>query len=60
MRSMVRWTAKLSRAGRAGIAQGEVAGEQLAPALDLLEKGLVDLGGALLRLCGLGVLSNEP
>ena len=57
MRSMVRWTAKLSsRWVEAGVAQGDVAGQRVAPGLDLLQEGVVDLGGARLALGGLGVL----
>jgi len=37
------------------VAQGDVAGERIAPELDLAEEGLVDLGGALLGLGRLGV-----
>ena len=51
MRSMVRCTAKVELALRqARVAQGDVAGQHLAPALDLFQEGGVHLGGAALGL----------
>ena len=41
--------------GEPGVAQGEVAGQLLAPALDLGQERVVHLGGAPLGLRGLGV-----
>ena len=38
-----------------GIAQGDVPCQGVAPTLDLLKKGAVNLGGASLGLVGLGV-----
>ena len=42
--------------GELGVAQGEVAGELVAPALDVFEEGVVDVGGAALGLGGFGEL----
>ncbi len=41
---------------QAGVSQGDVAGQQFAPAFDLLEELGVDLGGAAFAAAGLGIL----
>ncbi|MHB8997780.1 MAG: hypothetical protein ACYC63_21245 [Armatimonadota bacterium] len=42
------------------VAQGEVAGEFISPAFDLLEELGVDGGGAALALATLGKASKKP
>ncbi len=52
---MVRWTAKFSSRTESRVAQGDVLRQRVAPGFDLLQEGVVHLGGASLGLGGFGV-----